>query len=131
MAALIEEFEEEHRQIIDRLLESKRLGVHSMEGRNTLCRMQELLLTHLEKEDKNLYPALREHRERNPELRKMLDLFEEELTGITAFCSEFFEKYVTGGGGIDFFRDCDKLYKALENRIQKEEDLLFPYYRAL
>ncbi len=60
----------------------------------------------------------------------MLDLFEDELKGITAFSIKFFRKYSIGGGGVEFFRDFDRFYNSLRDRIQKEESLLFEKYNS-
>lgn len=128
MFEFIEELKKEHKSIINRLLKVKHLGVHTMEGRNALMETKKLLTMHLEKEDKELYPAFRQAAERDRNLKQLLDPFEDEMKKISEFCIEFFDKYTIGGGGIEFFRDFDKLYRLLENRIQKEETILFAEY---
>ena len=131
MGKFIEELKEEHTSIIDRLLKVKQLGVHTMEGRNELMETKKILLMHLEKEDDKLYPALRIAAEGDQRLKGFLDTFENEMKKISAFCIEFFTKYAVGGGGIEFLRDFDKLRSSLEERIQKEESILYEKYEEL
>lgn len=128
MSDFIDELKNEHQSILKRLMNVKRLGQHTMEGRSELNRAKKELLMHLEKEDEQLYPALEERAEGDRELKEMLDPFEDEMKEITAFSIKFFKKYSIGGGGIEFFRDFDRLFNLLRDRIQKEESLLFEKY---
>jgi hypothetical protein len=128
MSNLIEDFRNEHEDILNHLRDVKRMGVHTMEGRNQLMSARRELLEHLGKEDDFLYPALRRAAEIDPELAHMLENLDREMQEITAYCIKFFNKYEINGGGIDFFRDFDKLETALEARIEKEEKLLYEKY---
>jgi iron-sulfur cluster repair protein YtfE (RIC family) len=125
MLKLLDVLKEEHEVILENLLAVKRYGVHTMEGRNQLMTAKRLLLDHLEKEDHHLYPELNKAAESDLELRERLDKYEQEMSDITEYCIHFFEKYSVGGGGIEFLMDFEKLKKALENRIQKEEKILY------
>ena len=127
----IEELKEEHQSIIDRLLKVKRLGVHTMEGRSELIEIKEILLMHLQKEDDRLYPALREVAGKDKNIKHFLDTFEGEMKKISAFSIAFFNKYSVDGGGIEFLRDFDKLRTSLEDRIQREESMLYEKYEEL
>ena len=131
MCAIIESFRKEHEAILFNFREVKRLGVHTMEGRNQLMNARRELLAHLEKEDELLYPGLARAAETNPELKNTLAGLDREMKEISEFCATFFEKYEIHGGGIDFFRDFDTLHTALENRIKKEEQLLYDQYNRL
>ena len=131
MGKFIEELKEEHISIINRLLKIKQLGVHTMEGRNELMETKKVLLMHLEKEDTILYPALQKVAEGDQSLKRFLDTFEEEMKKISQFCIEFFTKYAVGGGGIEFLRDFARLRSSLEERIQKEESILYEKYEEL
>jgi iron-sulfur cluster repair protein YtfE (RIC family) len=128
LSKLVEEFRKEHENILEQLMAVKRMGIHTMEGRNQLMAVKQELLSHLEKEDQHLYPDLDKAAETDHRLKALLEDFEDEMKAFTSYCIEFFEKYSIQGGGIDFFRDFDKLKSALERRIDKEENLLFARY---
>ena len=131
MSDLIDEFRKEHESIMENLVAVKRLGVHTMEGRNHLMAAKGLLLEHLEKEDLHLYPELDRAASTDTDLKEMLDSLESELRDITRFSSYFFEKYTLGGSMIEFLRDFEKLKNTLERRITKEEELLYTKYSQL
>ncbi|MCP5104694.1 MAG: hemerythrin domain-containing protein [bacterium] len=131
MSQFIEELGKEHDFIIEQLAAVKRMGVHTMEGRSQLNKTKNELLKHLKREDEGLYPSIRRAAGKNEKLKSVADTFEDEMKEISVFCIEFFKKYSIGGGGIEFFRDCDKLYRSLESRIQKEEEILFAVYEEL
>ena len=125
---LIEELKNDHQELYDLIRNIKKLGVHTMEGRNVLCDAKEKLLDHLKKEDEQLYPILNKYAENDPELKKIINSFKDEMDGITSYAEKFFRKYSLEGGGIDFLEDYKKLLSSLSNRIEKEETELFIKY---
>lgn len=127
----IEELKEEHTQILAHLREVKKQGVHTMEGRNSLMAAKDLLCQHLKNEDDKLYPDLKRAAKDDKKLKKMVALFINEMKKASKFCEAFFKKYAISGGGIEFFQDFEKLYSLLQNRIQKEESILYPEYKNL
>lgn len=131
MSAIIEDLKKEHEIILNQLLEVKRYGVHTMEGRDQLMLSRNQLMEHLEGEDSYMYPLLEDAAKYDTELAEMLRTFYREMNEITNYCYEFFEKYSAGGGGIEFFRDFENLQLALKNRIEKEEHILFSRYDQL
>ncbi len=124
MSKLLEEFKNEQEAITNLLNKIKRLGVHTMEGRNELLEARDQLCKHLDRQIKELYPELKIQAEQDPELKNYVENFENEMKGISTFCKDFFEKYSLGGGGIEFFRDFEKLKNELETSLQEEKDLL-------
>jgi hypothetical protein len=124
MSKLLEEFKSEQETITNLLNKIKRLGVHTMEGRNELLEAKEQLCRHMNRQIKELYPELKRQAEQDPELKNYVENFENEMKGISTFCGDFFEKYSLGGGGIEFFRDFEKFKSKLENSLQEEKDLL-------
>lgn len=128
MSGLVNDFKKEHEAILFNFREVKRLGVHTMEGRDKLMSARRELLEHLNKEDEYFYPGLKEAGQSDPELKEILKGLDREMKEITDYCTGFYEKYELNGGGIEFFRDFDKFQKVLENRIKKEEDLLYKMY---
>jgi len=125
---LIEDLKKDHQELNELIRNIKKLGVHTMEGRNILCDAKEKLLDHLKKEDDQLYPILNKNAENNPDLKKLIDTFEQEMTSITSYAEKFFRKYSIEGGGIDFLENYKTLQSSLANRIEKEEQILFNKY---
>jgi len=131
MSAIIEDLKKEHEAILNQLLEVKRYGVHTTEGRHQLMIAKEKLLKHMEDEDSQMYPHLDEAAKYDTELAELLGAFYREMNEITGYCFEFFEKYSEGGSGIEFLRDFDNLQMTLNGRIKKEEFLLYSKYDQL
>lgn len=125
----IDQLTQEHTAILAHLQEVKRQGIHTMEGRNALMAAKDLLCQHLKNEDEKLYPYLKQKSKNDPKIKKMIAEFVEEMKKATQFCQAFFNKYAISGGGIEFFRDFEKLYELLQNRIRKEEAILYPVYQ--
>ncbi len=77
MKDLIDALKKEHQEILKNLAAVKHLGQHTMEGRTQLIESRNQLLAHLEREDRDLYPKLEEMAQQDPQLKEMLDSFEE------------------------------------------------------
>ena len=126
MNNFIEQLKKEHTQILDYLQEVKKLGVHTMEGRNALTSAKDLLCLHFKKEDELLYPVLRKTTCQDKNKQQIIQFFVDEMKEVTRFCENFFSKYAISGGGIEFLQDFERLYSLLKTRLQKEESVLFP-----
>lgn len=111
--------------ILDTLMEVKKLGVHTMEGRNALTAARDLLCRHFQKEDELIYPEMRKAAGGDEKKQQVIREFIEEMKQITEDCEAFFERYTMSGGGIEFMRDFDRLYSQLKSRLDKEENILF------
>lgn len=120
------QLKEEHQVILNTLMEVKKLGVHTMEGRNALTSAKDLLCLHFKKEDELLYPALKKAPFQDKNKQQIIQLFVDEMKEVTRFCENFFSKYAISGGGIEFLHDFERLYSLLKTRLQKEESFLFP-----
>lgn len=108
-----------------RLMQIKTLGVSSRAGQKMLRATRKTLLAHLRKEDERLYPALRKAAGRNPNLQITLDIMEADLREVTGLAAAFFDTYTEDSGGLTFFTDFGRLFITLQERILKEEKLLF------
>ena len=129
MTALIDEFRGEHAQISDLLLKAKDMGVSSQQGRDCIFSAKKMLLAHLNKEDRFLYPTLRKAAETDDSLQKTLDSYAKDMENISADVMVFFELYESGENRDENFRkDCDNIIKALSKRIAKEEAVLYKQY---
>ena len=111
--------------ILDTLKEVKKLGVHTMEGRNALTAAKNLLCRHFQKEDELIYPEMKKAAGGDQKKQRIIREFIEEMRQITEECEAFFAKYTMSGGGFEFMRDFDRMYNQLKSRLEKEESILF------
>ena len=132
MAVLIEDLKKEHASIAGLLKEVKALGIGSKEGKAKLLMAKDGLLSHLNKEDAQLYPVLKKEAERNPELKRTLDIFAQEMDGISRVVLSFFEKYSSAApSGLEFAKDLGGIFTGLETRIRREENILYREYEKI
>lgn len=132
MAMLIEDLKKEHAEIAGLLKEVKMLGVGSREGKAKLLLAKEGLLSHLKKEDEQLYPVLKKEAEKSPELKRTLEIFANEMDSISEVVLNFFEKYSgSAPSGIGFAKDLGGIFVGLETRIRREENILYREYEKI
>lgn len=128
MSRLVDELKKEHQAIVENLTKIKTLGVTSAEGQKKLALAKKSLLAHLKKEDEQLYPRLNQEAQKNPDLKRTLDLFAKDMNNISSAALKFFDKYDGGGSGIEFAKDFGSLVATLSQRIQKEERIIYAKY---
>ncbi len=128
MSVLIEELKKDHSKIIDLLKEVKELGIRSKEGQAKLLSAKAHLLTHLNKEDEQLYPVLRKKAEKNKQLQDALDLCVIDMENVSRVVQEFFDKYSRGVSGKEFPEEFENLFEVIGKRIRNEEDILYDEY---
>lgn len=132
MAVLIEDLKKEHAEIVDVLKEVKTLGIGSKEGKAKLLLAKDGLLSHLKKEDEQLYPVLKKEAEKNPELKRTLDIFAQEMEKISGVVLSFFGKYSgSAPSGLEFAKDLGAIFTGLETRIRREENILYREYEKI
>ncbi len=131
MSKLVDELKRDHSVIAETLNKVKSLGITSEEGQNTLLTAKSGLLAHLRKEDTQLYPVLNNAAESDATLKQTLVMFAKDMEGISKAALEFFEKYSTGGSGMEFAKDFGSLIAALSQRIGKEENTIYAKYDEL
>ena len=131
MSKLIDELKEEHSMITDALNKVQKAGFSSKEGQRTLLLSKNRLLSHLKKEDEQLYPVLWESAKKDSELKRILDKFAKDMKEISKFVVEFFDKYSEGGSGIEFAKDYGKFHTVLSSRLRREEVMIFPKYKEI
>ena len=125
MSNLVEELKSDHAVIAETLNKVKNLGITSEEGQNILLAAKNGLLAHLRKEDEQLYPVLNNAAESNAALKQTLDMFAKDMEVISKAALDFFDKYSTGGSGVEFAKDFGRLFATLSQRISKEENILY------
>ena len=126
--ALPDILRKEHAALLDVLKAVETAGINTAAGRGKLFDAKNLLVAHLQKEDRELYPLLdaaqgesqRTGRQFGAEMKKMSD-------GVLGF----FAKYADGGSGLEFARDYGQLVGALRARIRNEELILYPAFEKL
>ena len=124
MSKLVKHLQQNHDVILNRFQLVKRLGIHTMEGRNQLMESRSQLLRHLDTNRKLFCSQLRNDFRRDPVLLEVIESFELGTQILLEFCREFFEKYAQGGGGVDFFKDFARLKSSFEHQLRREQYFL-------
>lgn len=128
MAKLTEELRLEHQDITAKLNKVREMGIGSPEAQKLLYLVKESLIAHLQKEDKELYPVLKQRAQTDEDLNRIMVLFAKDMDSISKAAMNFFNKYEKGGSGIEFSKDFGRLFVTLSGRISKEEDILYKNY---
>lgn len=129
---LIDELRSEHEQISLMLLQAKSEGVGTQEGRDLMMSAKKLLLGHLNKEDRYLYPVLRAAAEKDEGLKNTLAAYAQDMENISSDVMLFFSMYESGSNTMENFQtDCNNIIKELSKRITKEEAVLYKQYQNL
>lgn len=128
MSKLIQEFRLAHVEISDAFCQIAQLGIGSVAGQQKLLQAKTTLLSHLEREDQELYPALMVEAESDPQLKEKLEAFVEDMASVSKRALAFFDKYTGRESDGDFKKDFNELYRLLTKRIYREEGSLYPEY---
>ncbi len=132
MSALIDELKKEHSEIVAALNEVKELGILWKEGQAKLMSLKARLLTHLKKEDEQLYPVLRKEAENNKQLESTLDLCAMDMENVSIVVLEFFDKFDRGKIPVtELQKGFQALSEALSKRIKNEVDILYELYEKM
>jgi hemerythrin superfamily protein len=128
---LIEELKEEHSELVGKLIEAKDLCVRSLAGQEKLLEVKKMLIAHLEKENRFLYPTLVEASREDENLRKALDVTYKEIKEFMEVARDFFEKYSKGCEEMKFIVDYGMFFIMMRDMISREEDTLFSEYEKI
>ena len=91
-------------------------------------KLKAIVVAHIEKEDKELYPFLNKEAETDENLKMKLDSFAKDWEAISEFATNYFGKYSEGKFNPQFTTDTAKLLSTLRQRMIKEEVSLFSEY---
>jgi iron-sulfur cluster repair protein YtfE (RIC family) len=128
VSTLVKELKGDHQQLVAVLTEIRAKGIVSQEAVALLMKAKGALLAHLKKEDTFLYPELRNAAKNDRNLNSTLEIFAKDMDKITQTVMAFFTKYEKGGEGIEFAKEIGNLMSVLANRIQREENALYPEF---
>ena len=131
MANLTDKLRREHAAITEALQTVNELGIGTKEGTAVLLGAKHLLLNHLAREDRELYPVLRRAAAARPEVHRMLEHFATEMEAVSATALAFFAKYEHGGEGLAFGSDFGQLMARLAARMSREENRLYLLFDKL
>ncbi len=118
---------QDHVEMISILQKVKELRIGTVEAKQELFQVKDMLLNHLSKEDEQLYPVLKKAAKSDNSLAKKLNTFAKDLEEISGFVINFFEKS-DDRASMEFARGFGKLFVTLNKRIQREEIILYPQY---
>ncbi len=91
-------------------------------------KLKAIVVDHIEKEDKELYPFLNKEAETDENLKMKLDSFAKDWEAISEFATNYFGKYCENKSDSQFIPDTAKLLSTLRQRMIKEEVSLFSEY---
>ena len=91
-------------------------------------KLKVIVVAHIEKEDKELYPFLNKKAETDENLKLKLTTFAKDWEVISEFATNYFGKYCEGNFDNQFTTDTAKLLSTLRQRMIKEEVSLFSEY---
>jgi len=131
MADLIEELKEEHSVIKGLFLKVREAGLLTREGYSALQQTKFMLFDHVQKEDEELYPAMKKAAAREKELSKLINNFAMEMEEISSQVMAFLLKYPDKTASSSLKKEFEELMEKIEFRISREEETLFPEYEKL
>ena len=126
--ALVKELNRDHRAILGTVAKIADIGALTPETRTLLRETKERLISHLGKEEREFYPAMRKLAETSPGIEAKLKIMNQEMESIAAAAMRFLDEYATGGNADAFPDDFAKFRRALSERIQREEFALYSHF---
>ena len=131
MSEFIDSLRKEHDAIKESLMKISSMDLSSKEARNDLLKIQEVFTRHLQKEDDEMYPRLKEASSSDEQLMSILRYMEDEIKLISQFVFIFFDKYSKRADTVGFDREFSLICSTLIKRIEKEEEVFFPEYEKI
>ena len=127
---MIKAFQKEHKQVFDALKLIQQAGIRSKQSRETLRSIKNLLVNHLAKEDKTLYPLLLASNDQTTRATAREYIKDMQVTSrvVLAFFDKYSSDNLTASQSLDadFITDIITLMKKLQLRIAREEKFLYP-----
>lgn len=127
MSDLISTLKQEHAELQRLLAEAKQHGISSGQGLIALAKAKRLLLTHLMKEDQELYPALKQLEAG----RHIANSYADEMQQVSQDVLRFFQTLEARPDDRALPSEFGRLLGVLGGRIRKEESILYAKYEQL
>lgn len=128
---MINTLKRQHNDIVAIFESIKKMDIKSAEAKTELRKVKTLIVDHLAIEDAKLYPALMECAKTDPSLNILVSGYMNEMKELSQFVIAFFDKYSDDAmSGIEFSRDYGKLLGSLQQRIRREESILYKEYES-
>lgn len=127
---LIADLKRDHEKLLSTLDEiSDSGGIGTEEGKRSLREARDLMVRHMWKEDRRLYPALEQKAKEDQQVERTLNQFRSRMDEISDDAMEFFDRYGdSDDSGVQFASDAGRLLATLKMRMRREEKRLFPLY---
>jgi hypothetical protein len=131
VSGLTEELRADHARIFRVLREVLDERVNSAAGHRKLMEARDLIVSHLEREDRELYPLLAEAAAKDPALKKDLDDHLKDILEVSATIRGFFTDHPDTCTDIGCIKDFGTLYMMFKERKDREDRVLFSAYERL
>lgn len=125
---LVRELNGDHRALLKALGRIADIGSLTSETRTLLAETKRALVSHLEKEEKEFYPAIRKIAASDAAVAEKLTAMNAEMEVISKLALAFLDKYIAGGTDAAFANDFKEFRGALSGRIQREEFALYSHF---
>ncbi len=124
-AVLLDELQREHVAIKAAFEAIRREGIGSKEGQKTFWMVEKLLVTHLEKEDEQVYPALNIRARKDTGLQELLKKSSWEMRHIKQRFQDLSNRLVTDLEDEDIEQEFNQIHETLTERMKMEESHLY------
>jgi hypothetical protein len=125
---LVRELNGDHRALLKTLGRIADIGSLTSETRTLLAETKRALVGHLDKEEKEFYPAIRKIAASDSAVAEKLNAMNAEMEVISKLALAFLDKYISGGTEAAFSEEFKAFRGALAGRIQKEEFALYSHF---
>lgn len=125
------DLEAEHRTILSQLEQARALGPGSQEARQLLLQLKRGLMAHVQREETTLLAVLDRAAARHESAQQALRWFSVHRTLSTEAVLAVYERIERPASDLEYARDFGGLISLIRNRIEREEEILYPAYRGL
>ncbi len=131
---ITDEYRRQHEEILgltnelSGYLHEQKLKNDAQEARKILSKLSGALKVHLAMEDNSLYPRLLQSKDEK--IKEVARRFIEEIGGIAPVFNHYLNKWPNPASiennPLEFIRETTELFNALKNRIERENNILYP-----
>ena len=120
--SIVDQLEKEHAVILSLLEEARQAGITTADGFGKLRKAKSVILNHLEKEEREIYPRLREE-------AHMASEFKDEMSTLSKTFLDFYARCESGAAPAELAAEAGRVVGALKMRIVREERVLYPSWK--